>query len=247
VLNGLHRPQKNSLIICMVAALALSIETGCATKKYVKRQIDPVSGRVDELTEVSKRNENAIKDVDSRAQSGISSVEAKASEVDSKVIAADQKALEAQQMAKNAEGKIADVETSFNQKISNIDSYKPVENASVNFKFRHSELSDEAKAALDQLAAKVKDQKRYVLEIQGFTDSTGTDAYNLVLSQKRSENVVRYLSQQHQIPLFRMFILGLGEAKQIEDKKTKEGRAANRRVEITLLKREIVVQQAVSR
>jgi OOP family OmpA-OmpF porin len=239
--------QKNSLIICMVAALALFIETGCATKKYVKRQIDPVSGRVDELTEVSKRNENAIKDVDSRAQSGIQSVEAKASEVDSKAIAADQKALEAQQMAKNAEGKIADEETSFNQKISNIDSYKPVENASVNFKFRQSKLSDEAKATLDQLAAKVKDQKGYVLEIQGFTDSTGTDAYNLVLSQKRSENVVRYLSQQHQIPLFRMFILGLGEAKQIEDNKTKKGRAANRRVEITLLEREIVVQQAVSR
>jgi len=161
--------------------------------------------------------------------------------------AADQKAVEAQQMAKNAEGKISGVESNLNQKISNIDSYKPVENASVTFKFNHSDLSDEAKASLDQLAAKVKDSKGYVLEIQGFTDSTGTDAYNLVLSQKWSENVVRYLSQQHQIPLFRMFILGLGEAKQIEDNKTKKGRAANRRVEITLLKREIVVQQAVSR
>ena len=146
------------------------------------------------------------------------------------------KALEAQQMAKNAEGKISGVETSLNQKISNIDSYKPVENASVNFKFNQAELSDEAKASLDQLAGKVKDSKGYVLEIQGFTDSRGADAYNLALSQKRSENVVRYLSQQHQVPLFRMFILGLGEAKQIEDNKTKEGRAANRRVEITLLK-----------
>ncbi len=230
--------KKNSLII-MFAALALFMEMGCATKKYVKQQIDPVSGRVDELTEVSKRNENAIKDVDSRAQSGIQSVQTKANEVDGKAMAADQKALEAQQMAKNAEGKISGVESSFNQKISNIDSYKPVENASVNFKFNHADLSDEAKATLDQLAAKVKDQKGYVLEIQGFTDNVGTDTYNLVLSQKRSENVVRYLSQQHQLPLFRMFILGLGEAKQVEDNKTKEGRAANRRVEITLLKSEI--------
>jgi len=231
--------KKNSLIICMVAALSLFVEMGCATKKYVKQQIDPVSGRVDELTEVSKRNENAIKDVDSRAQSGIQSVQAKATEVDGKAMAADQKALEAQQMAKNAEGKISGVETSLNQKIGNIDSYKPVENASVTFKSDQAELSDEAKASLDQLAGKVKDSKGYVLEIQGFTDSRGTDTYNLALSQKRSENVVRYLSQQHQIPLFRMFILGLGEAKQIEDNKTKEGRAANRRVEITLLKSEI--------
>jgi OmpA-OmpF porin, OOP family len=231
--------KKNSLIICMIAALSLFVEMGCATKKYVKQQIDPVSGRVDELTEVSKRNENAIKDVDSRAQSGIQSVQAKATEVDGKAMAADQKALEAQQMAKNAEGKISGVETSLNQKISNIDSYKPVENASVAFKFNQAELSDEAKSSLDQLAGKVKNSKGYVLEIQGFTDSVGADSYNLALSQKRSENVVRYLSQQHQIPLFRMFILGLGEAKQVEDNKTKAGRAANRRVEITLLKSEI--------
>src|SRR5262249_42093118 len=231
--------KKNTQILCMIVAFGLFVEMGCATKKYVKQQVDPVSGRVDELTEVSKRNENAIKDVDSRAQSGIQSVQTKANEVDGKAMAADQKALEAQQMAKNAEGKITGVESSFNQKISNIESYKPVENASVNFKFNHADLTDEAKASLDQLAAKVKDQKGYVLEIQGFTDNVGTDTYNLGLSQKRSENVVRYLTQQHQIPMFRMFILALGEAKQVEDNKTKEGRAANRRVEITLLKSEI--------
>jgi len=223
---------------------AFFFETGCATKKYVKQQIDPVSGRVDELTEVSKRNENAIKDVDSRAQTGIQSVQAKANEVDQKALAADQKALEAQNMAKNADSKITSVETHFNQKISNIDSYKPVENASVKFKFNHSDLTDEAKAALDQLASKVKGSKGYVLEIQGFTDNKGTEDYNLVLSQKRSESVVRYLAEQHQIPLFRMFILGLGESKQVEDNKTKEGREANRRVEINLLKSEIESMQA---
>lgn len=231
--------KKSTLLLCMIAAFGLFIEMGCATKKYVKQQIDPVSGRVDELTEVSKRNENAIKDVDSRAQSGIQSVQAKAAEVDGKAMAADQKALEAQQMARSAETKISGVETNLNQKISNIDSYKAVENASVNFKFNQAELSDEAKATLDQVAGKVKGSKGYVLEVQGFTDNIGADTYNLTLSQKRSENVVRYLSQQHEIPLFRMFILGLGEAKQLQDNKTKDGRAANRRVEITLLKSEI--------
>ena len=231
--------RKSTLGLCMIMALGLFVQMGCTTKKYVKQQIDPVSGRVDELTEVSKRNENAIKDVDSRAQSGIQSVQAKTTEVDQKAMAADQKALEAQQMVKNTDGKISTVETSLNQKISNIDSYKPLENASVNFKFNKSELSDEAKASLDQLAAKVKGSKGYVLEIQGFTDKIGSESYNLALSQKRSESVVRYLSQQHQIPLFRMFILGLGDAKQVEDNKTRDGRAANRRVEITLLRSEI--------
>jgi len=231
--------KKNASILCTVAALALFVQMGCATKKYVKQQIDPVSGRVDELTEISKRNENSIKDVDSRAQTGIQSVQAKANEVDQKAMTADQKAAEAQQMAKNVDGKITGVESELNQKISNIDSYKPVESTNVNFKFNQSELTDEAKATLDQLASKVKGTKGYVLELQGFTDNRGDKSYNLALSQKRSENVVRYLAQQHQIPLFRMFILGLGDAKQVEDNKTKEGRAANRRVEVTLLKSDI--------
>lgn len=235
---------RGSVLLSTALALTFVFETGCATKKYVKQQIDPVSGRVDELTEVSKRNENAIKDVDSRAQAGIQSVQAKANEVDGKAAAADQKAVEAQGMAKNADSKISSVETRFNQKISNIDSYKPVDNASVKFKFNHSDLTDDAKAALDQLAGKVKGSKGYVLEIQGFTDSTGSENYNLALSQKRSESVVRYLSEQHQIPLFRMFILGLGEAKQVEDNKTKEGREANRRVEITLLKSDVESMQS---
>jgi OOP family OmpA-OmpF porin len=230
---------RSSVLLSAALAFAFVFETGCATKKYVKQQIDPVSGRVDELTEVSKRNENAIKDVDSRAQAGIQSVQAKATEVDQKALTADQKAVEAQNMAKNADSKIASVEKGFNQKIGNIDSYKPVDNASVKFKFNHSDLTDEAKATLDQLASKVKGSKGYVLEIQGFTDNKGTEDYNLVLSQKRSESVVRYLAEQHQIPLFRMFILGLGEARQVEDNKTKEGREANRRVEINLLKSEI--------
>ncbi len=230
---------RGTVLLGTMMTLALFLETGCATKKYVKQQVDPVSGRVDELTEVTKRNENSIKDVDSRAQSGIQSVQARANEVDQKAVAADQKALEAQKLAQTAQTKITSVEGSLNQKISNIDSYKPVDNAAVQFKFNQAELTDEAKAALDQLAEKVKGHKGYVLEIQGFTDNTGDENYNLALSQKRSEAVVRYLAQQHQVPLFRMFILGLGESKQVEDNKTREGRAANRRVEITLLKSEV--------
>jgi outer membrane protein OmpA-like peptidoglycan-associated protein len=215
------------------------VEVGCATKKYVKKQIDPLTGRVDELAETSKRTENAIKDVDGRLQSSIQSAQSKVNETDAKASTADQKAMEAQQMAKSADTKISGVESGVNQKIGNLDSYKAVENASVKFDFNHAELTDEAKATLDQLAGKVKNTKGYVLQIEGFTDNVGSEDYNLDLSQKRSASVVRYLVEQHQIPLFRMFILGLGEGKQVEDNKTKEGRAANRRVEITLLKGEL--------
>jgi outer membrane protein OmpA-like peptidoglycan-associated protein len=232
--------RKNGLVLIAPALLlALSFQTGCATKKYVKQQIDPVSGRVDEVSEASKRNETAIKDVDSRAQAGIQTVQAKTNEVDQKAIAATQKAEEGQQLAQKNQTKIVSVENNFNQKLSNLDSYKAVDTSSINFKLNSAELNDEAKATLDQLASKVKGSKGYVLEIQGFTDKTGNDRNNFELSQRRSESVVRYLSQQHQIPLFRMFILGLGSSKEVENNKTRKGRAANRRVEITLLKSEL--------
>lgn len=230
--------KKGLLLIAPALLLALSFQLGCATKKYVKQQTDPVSGRVDELSEVSKRNE-AIKDVDGRAQAGIQTVQTKANEADQKAIVATQKGEEAQQMAQKAQTQIVSVENNFNQKLSNLDSYKSVDTSSINFKFNSTELSDEAKVTLDQLATKVKDSKGYVLEIQGFTDKTGSDSHNFGLSQGRSESVLRYLSQQHQVPLFRMFILGLGSSKEVEDNKTRKGRAANRRVEITLLKSEL--------
>jgi OmpA-OmpF porin, OOP family len=231
--------KKGLLLIAPALLLALSFQLGCATKKYVKQQTDPVSGRVDELSEVSKRNETAIKDVDGRAQAGIQTVQTKANEADQKAIVATQKGEEAQQMAQKAQTQIVSVENNFNQKLSNLDSYKSVDTSSINFKFNSTELSDEAKVTLDQLATKVKDSKGYVLEIQGFTDKTGSDSHNFGLSQGRSESVLRYLSQQHQVPLFRMFILGLGSSKEVEDNKTRKGRAANRRVEITLLKSEL--------
>lgn len=231
--------KRSAWMVVPLALLVLLLQAGCATKKYVKQQIDPVSGRVDELTEVSKRNENAIKDVDSRAQSGIQSVQARANEVDQKAVAANQKAEDAQQQALNNKTQISGLETQFNQKLTNLDSYKPADTVSINFKFNSSELSDESKATLDTLGSKVKGTKGYVLELQGFTDKTGSDSYNLALSQKRSEAVVRYLSQQHEVPLFRMFVLGLGASKEVDSNKTKEGRAANRRVEITLLKSEM--------
>jgi len=236
--------KKGPLAGILLVLVTLTV-SGCATKKYVKQQVDPVSGRVDELTEVTKRNENAIKDVDSRAQAGIQTVQTRANEVDQKATAATQKAEEAQQMAQNNQSQISKVESNFNQRIGNIDSYKPADNASITFEFNSAELTDEAKQALDGLAGKVKGSKGYVLEIQGFTDKTGTQNYNLALSQRRSESVVRYLSTQHQIPLFRMFVLGLGANKEIESNQTRQGRAANRRVEITLLRSEVESLQNV--
>ncbi len=231
--------KRRFLTAALMGVFILTLASGCATKKYVKQQIDPISGKVDELTQMTKKNESAIKDVDTRAQAGIQTVQTKTNEVDQKAVSAGQKADQAQQSAQNAQVQITNVETNFNQRFANIDNYKKLDTVTVNFDNNKYKLTDEAKAILDQLAAKVKDTKGFVLEVQGFTDSRGSEGYNLALSQKRSDSVVRYFSSQYQIPIFRMAVVGQGEAREVDSNKTKKGRAANRRVEITLLRADL--------
>ncbi len=219
-------------MVFIITFLLAAGAAGCATKKYIKQQIDPLTGKVAEIESITKKNTQDIRDVDSRAQAGIQAATAKAESADSKATTANQKAEAAQaatdQIAKN----VKDVEG----KIGNLDVYKRTDSAEVNFKTSQYDLSKEAMEKLDTLAGKVKDQRGYLFEIQGFTDDRGSEAYNLDLSQKRAEAVKRYLATKHEIPLFRMSIVGIGEAKPVEDNKTKEGRARNRRVEIRLLR-----------
>lgn len=129
------------------------------------------------------------------------------------------------------------------QSVSNLrtslDNYALQNTASVRFKFDNYELTPEAKESLDQMARQIKDRENFILEIQGFADWIGNDAYNNQLTQKRADSVRRYLAERHNIALFRMHILGFGKIRPVADNKTREGRAENRRVEIRLLTRNI--------
>ena len=90
-------------------------------------------------------------------------------------------------------------------------------------------------ATLDQLAASLAGKKGYVLEIQGHTDTSGTGAINKRLSDQRARTVYEYLAVQHDIPLFRLTLLGYGDKGAIADNSTAEGRAQNRRVDVRIL------------
>jgi OOP family OmpA-OmpF porin len=95
-------------------------------------------------------------------------------------------------------------------------------------------LSKEAEAQLDAFAAKVVPMKHYLIEVQGFTDSTGAPAANIELSRRRAAAVVRYLTLDGKIPLFRVNTIGYGKASPAVDNKTRDGRKQNRRVEVKL-------------
>ncbi|HWC77550.1 MAG TPA: OmpA family protein, partial [Blastocatellia bacterium] len=122
---------------------------------------------------------------------------------------------------------------------ANIDRYSLQHTTSVNFGSDRFDLTPETKEALDQLAARVKDRGNFILEMEGFADARGSYEYNHQLTQKRADAVRRYLAEVHSIPLFRMHVLGLGEARAVADNSTPEGRAQNRRVEVRLLTRTV--------
>src|SRR2546423_12649187 len=123
-----------------------------------------------------------------------------------------------------------------NDRISALDDYTPQETASVNFRVGSSVLNPDAKTKLDEIATKALNAKGYVLEVTGFADSTGGTEMNRRLSQRRADAVIRYLVENHQIPLRRIVTpYGFGETNPVADNKTREGRTENRRVEVKVL------------
>jgi len=128
----------------------------------------------------------------------------------------------------------------------NIDNYKQVTTESVLFGIGKYQLTKEGMEQLDNAVAQLQNTKNYILEVQGFTDSTGSAAKNLELSRKRADSVVRYLTSKHNVPLRRISMLGLGEDDPNADNKTREGRKQARRVEIRVFSRDLGGSQNAS-
>ncbi|SRR6266404_2848228 len=123
-----------------------------------------------------------------------------------------------------------------NERISALDDYNVQDSISVLFKVNSAIISPDDKHALDELANKAMSTKGYVIEIAGFADSTGNTARNRALSQQRADSVVRYLQENHEIPLRRMITpFGYGDLRPVADNGSAEGRRQNRRVEVKIL------------
>ncbi len=123
-----------------------------------------------------------------------------------------------------------------NDRITSLDDYEVQNTATVQFKVASSSLSDDAKAALDKLAADAKIAKGWVIEVTGFASSDGNESFNRQLSKRRADAVVRYLLEQDGIPLRRIVTpYGYGESQPVADNSTRTGRQQNRRVEVRVL------------
>lgn len=126
--------------------------------------------------------------------------------------------------------------TATNERITSIDDFEVAEQATLLFKVNSAKLTDEAKVALDQFAQRALTMTGYVIEVAGFTDSTGSETKNRTLSHLRADAVAQYLAEVHKIPLRRLIVpLGYGESQPMADNATPEGREQNRRVEVRVL------------
>ena len=197
-----------ALLLSVGAAL---VSSGCATKKYVTTEVAGLeaagSQRMDGIESQVEANQSRL---DGQEQD-MGEISQTAQEALERAIAA----------GKLAEGTFL-FETIFSDD-------------KVRFGFDEYDLSDTAKQALDIFVEDLKsrDQSVYI-EIQGHTDSTGSEAYNLQLGQRRAEAVRRYLNQRG-IPLARMAVISYGMAAPIADNSTSEGRSVNRRVTVVVL------------
>ena len=232
---------------CLVTGALLA--SGCATKKYVRNTTAPVQAKVDQVGEQTNRNTQSIEDtrgqlkqVDERAQTGISAAQEKAATADQHAATADQHAATADQHAGEAMNRATQAAQSADQAnrgvdglrqvVSNLDDYKLQSSVMVPFKFNQYVLSKDAKEDLDKLVGDVKPDKRFFIAVEGYTDNVGNKDYNEALSRRRADSVVQYLVAQHDIPIYRIHMVGLGQQKPLEEGNTRAARAKNRRVEV---------------
>ena len=123
-----------------------------------------------------------------------------------------------------------------NDRISSLDDFEVKKSETINFKVGSAVLSPQAKSMLDEIATQAKSEKGFVIEVRGFASADGAENSNRVLSQRRAEVVMRYLAENHDIPLRRIILpFGYGEAMPIADNTSRDGRIQNRRAEVSIL------------
>jgi outer membrane protein OmpA-like peptidoglycan-associated protein len=233
--------------LAFVAVFAALTSVGCATKKYVRETIAPVQTKVADIEKKDAAQDSAIADLgkgvsraDERAQGADSKAgdaAREAARANDQAALASKQAGAAQSTADKGVAQATQAERSvgtLGNRVENMDNFKLASTEAVLFGLGKSELSEEAEAQLDAFAAKVAPMKHYIVEVQGFTDSTGAPAANIELSRRRAAAVVRYLTLDKKIPLFRVNTIGYGKASPAADNKTRDGRKQNRRVEVKL-------------
>jgi len=201
-----------------------------ASKKYVQRMVRPIRDRVNELEEINNTNHNAIRDIDARSQQGLQLASEKELLADQHASDAFTKAQSAQGAANDASTRVANVEHT----VGSLDQYKDTSQTEIRFRPGQTVLSKQAKDALDDMAGPLKNQRSYIIEVRGYASGAGQRA--ITNSQKMADSVVRYLVLSQNIPVYRIYVLSMGNA---TDAEGSAKHISGGRVEVSLLKNDL--------
>jgi len=220
----------------------------------VRQTIGPVEARVSGAERTNREQQAALGELNNsvaRADERAQDAEQKATSAGQRADQAGEAARTANEAARTARARADEgvslaeaTRTRLGELSENIDNFKQVTTESVLFGVGKYNLTKEGMEQLDNAVSQLQNTKNFILEVQGFTDSTGSATKNLELSRKRADSVVRYLTSKHNVPLRRISMLGLGEDDPNADNKTREGRKQARRVEIRVYSRDLGSQNA---
>ena len=207
---------KTVLLGISVVLFALLASSGCVTKKLMLEEVATLDQKVEGVQTSVEENQKRIKEHDDRLSTLGSLITENEAKMEEQKADLDDKISEVRRFA---QGKLIFQEI--------------LKSDETTFQFDSYELREEAQVMLDKFVdTLVAQDKGVYLEIQGHTDSTGPEAWNLLLSKKRAEAVMEYLHKKYRIPLHRMAVIGYGSTEPIADNAAREGRAMNRRVVI---------------
>ncbi len=213
-----------------LAAVIVLVASGCATRGWVVNDggdagaglgetvdnVNDLNNRLEETQERTTQNAEQIGQVDQRAQAANMAAQAAQGAADSAQMAAD-----------DAANRVGVVEAGIGTLITEV----TINEAQGGFGLARSELPDAARARLDQLIIQLQGAGQAAfIEIEGHTDNTGDETYNMQLGLRRAEAVKNYLYEQHNVPLHKMNTISFGESRPASPNDTSDGRAQNRRV-----------------
>jgi outer membrane protein OmpA-like peptidoglycan-associated protein len=213
-----------------------------ARKKWVKKRLDPINDRLTELDEVNAKNSRDIKDVDARAQAGIHQAQSTADAANQTATAAGSKAESANGIAQTASGHVNQLNTTVN----GLDQYHQISDVDLPFRRGSSVLSKDARGQLDTMASSLAGHAGYIIEIEAHAPGAG--AAGISNSQRLAESVERYLVTEHQIPVYRMHYVALGNAplETQGDENAKPARVRTSSVHIRLMENSLAAQDSTS-
>ncbi len=209
-----------------------------ATKKWTRRQTDPINDRLSELDGVTSKNARDIRDVDERSQAGIHRAQSTADAANELATTAGNQAQQANSTAQGAAGHVDQLNTTVN----GIDQYQPITEADIKFRSGQPVLSAAARKQLDDLAAGIAGQQGYILEMEAHSPLAG--GAGIQRSERLAEAVKRYMVVEHQIPVYRLHAVALGNAR--EDAEEGSRRVQISSVHIRLMENSLAAKGAAS-